>query len=89
MKKIKEIEKHITHPSEILVDELDARGISVDVFSKLMEMDLKKTTDLLNKKITFDRKITSKIEKVLNIPARIFINLQSEYDDKLKKIELV
>lgn len=81
----KDIETLATHPSEILVDELEARGISVDVFSKLMEMDLKKTTELLNKNITFDRNITSKIEKVLNIPARIFINLQSEYDNKLKK----
>ncbi len=80
------IPDHLTHPGEVLLDELEAREMS--------QVDLAKATGLskthISQLISCQRNVTSlmalKLEKALGIEAENWINLQSRYD-RLKSLK--
>lgn len=75
-----------THPGEHLKDEMEARGIKQKDLA--MEIDIPKST--LNEIIKGKRNITTeialKLENVLDIPAKFWLNAQSNYDIDLHRI---
>jgi HTH-type transcriptional regulator/antitoxin HigA len=71
---------YATHPGEIILDELEANGISQVDFAK--EIGLKKSQ--LNKIIKGKRNINADLaimlENVLGIDAEYWLNAQNQYD---------
>lgn len=76
-----------THPGEVLKIELDAREISQKDFA--VEIGMQKT--MLNEILKGKRPVTADLaillERALDIPAKYWINFQSQYDLDLSRIK--
>ena len=75
------------HPGEFLKDELEARGVSIDSFSKMVGVDIGDLNMIIagNKKI--NSKIAEKLGGALGVSSAFWINSQKAYD-KWKSISM-
>ena len=75
-----------THPSEIIADEIKARGMKKTEFAERMGMQKPNVTRLL-KGENITPSIAAKLEAALDIPADMWMKLQLQYDKDTKAIE--
>jgi antitoxin HigA-1 len=77
----KKIETDVSlHPGEILVDELEARGIKKTVFAEQLGMKPGHFSELLHGKRHVSAATALKLEKLLDISAEYWMRVQVYYD---------
>lgn len=74
-----------THPTELVKNELKARGISNKEFAERMGMKASNMSRFL-KGETITSAIAIKLEQALDIPAEFWLNLQAQYERDLMAI---
>ena len=82
------IPKEATHPSEHLKDEIEARGIKQNDLA--LELDLPESTinEIIKGEKPINQDIATRLEKFLGIPAKFWMNAQSNYEIDLKMINM-
>ncbi len=80
------IPRRAIHPGEILWEELKARGISREEFAGQLGMQRSDLYELLNGKRDFTPTFALKMEHALDIPAKLWTNLQASYERDLIRI---
>ena len=82
------IPKEATHPSEHLKDEIEARGIKQKDLA--LELDLPESTinEIIKGEKPINQDIATRLEKFLGIPAKFWMNAQSNYEIDLKMINM-
>lgn len=73
-------------PWAIIKEQLDERSISKKEFIVRMEMSKMNANKLINVEILLTKDITLKLELVLGIPYKFWLNLEKIYRKKLKMI---
>ncbi len=68
------------HPGEILKDELNARGMSQRKFAAVIGVSYSVLNEVINGKRPITTEYALKIEAATDIPAYIWINMQSAYN---------
>lgn len=68
------------HPGEILKDELDARRMSQKKFATVIGVSYSVFNEVINGKRPITTEYALKIEAATDIPAYIWINMQSVYN---------
>lgn len=77
----KEIHSDLTlHPGDILMDELEARGIKKIVFAEQLDMKPGHFSELLHAKRNVSAATALKLEKLLDISAEYWMRVQVYYD---------
>lgn len=71
---------HAVHPSEILGDILDDRGITQKQIASRLGISEKHMSELLSGNVTFTVNMALKLEFVLDTPAETWLKLQANYD---------
>ncbi len=91
------IPSHATHPGELVKDELEARKITQNDFSKKTKISPTITNEIIKGKRRVSIDMAIKLEKFFGISAETWLNLQKRYDKitayhkyeaELKKIKL-
>ncbi len=78
------------HPGEILKEELRERGIKQKVFAEMIGMQPSHLNALLHGARNISAQLAARIEAVLHIPAKVWLNLQTNYNlDVLRTSDLV
>lgn len=73
------------HPGEMLKDELEARGISQRKFAAIIGMAYTAFNEIINCKRPITTDTALKIEAATDIPAYIWINMQSAYNMQIAR----
>ena len=80
------IPNHLTHPGEILKDELDARNMSQIELVKKTGLSKSQVSQIINCERNVSPLIAIKLEQALGIKAENWLNLQSRYS-RLKSLK--
>ena len=70
----------LTHPGEVLKDEIEYRKISQTLLAKQMGISYKILNDILNERRPVTTTTAMMFEAALGIPAYSLINIQTEYN---------
>lgn len=76
---------YLTHPGEVLKDELECRGISQRKLAQQMEISYTLLNEMLNGKRALTPETALLIEVVLDIPAEPLLNMQARYNMLIAK----
>lgn len=88
MKELKQLTPLIaTHPGEVLFDELEARGISQTDFAQQIGLKKSQLNEIIKGKRNVNAELALLFEKVLNINADYWLELQKNYDLDVARIE--
>ena len=68
------------HPTEIIKDEMRARGLKRGELAKRMDMQLSNLSRFINKKESITSNIASKLEIAFGIKSEVWLNMQAAYD---------
>jgi len=81
------VPKQATHPGEHLRDEIEARGIKQNDLA--VDLDLPKSTisEIIRGKKSINADIALRLERVLGIPAKFWMNAQSNYEIDQRRIK--
>lgn len=82
-----ELFTYAIHPGSILKDELRARGIKQKDFAESIGMKATHLSALIHGVRNISAGIAAKLEKGLDIPARMWMSLQNDYNINKKKLE--
>lgn len=69
-----------THPGELLKDELQERGLSQKQLSQMTGIKTSVICETIHGKRAVSMNMAVELEKVLGIPADIWMNLQTQYN---------
>lgn len=69
-----------THPGEILREELEARGISLNKMSRDTRIPLSRISKLVHCERSFTPETALRLERYLGASAQFWLNLQVAYD---------
>lgn len=69
-----------THPGEILREELEARGISLNRMSRETRIPLSRISKLVHCERAFTPETSLRLERYLGASAQFWLNLQMAYD---------
>lgn len=69
-----------THPGEILREELEARGISLNKMSRDTRIPLSRVSKLVHCERSFTPETALRLERYLGASAQFWLNLQVAYD---------
>lgn len=69
-----------THPGELLHDELKERGMTQKQLSKATGIKPSVLSETINGKRSVSLNVAMALEKALDIPTEIWLNLQTQYD---------
>lgn len=86
-KELKNTPFAVAHPTEIVKDELKARGMTQKELASRMDMKTSNLSRFL-KGENISPAIAAKLEIALDIPAEFWLNLQAQYEIDVKNIEL-
>ena len=86
-KELKNTPFAVAHPTEIIKDELKARGMSQKELASRMDMQTSNLSRFL-KGENISPAIAAKLEVALDIPAEFWLNLQAQYEMDVKNIAL-
>ena len=75
-------------PGYTIKEQLDDRGLTQKEFALRMELSEKHVSKLINGDVLLTTDVALRLEMVLGIPARFWLNLESIYREKLEKIKL-
>ncbi|MGV3767711.1 MAG: HigA family addiction module antitoxin [Chitinophagaceae bacterium] len=77
----KEIQTDVVlHPGDVLMDELEARGLLKSVFAEQLGIKPGHLSELLHGKRNVSASTALKLEKLLDIPAEYWMRIQVYYD---------
>lgn len=76
-----------TPPGATIKEQLVDRGMNQKEFSSRMEMSEKHISNLINGEVQLTPEVAMRLEMVLGLPARFWLNLEAIYREKLLKIE--
>ena len=79
---------HPVHPSEILGDILDDRGITQKQLASRLGISLKHMSELLNGQVAFTVNMALRLEFVLDAPAETWLKLQANYDMVMSRLNM-
>lgn len=68
------------HPGDILMDELNARGIKKMAFARQLQISNSLLSDIIHGKKGMKEEIARKLEEHLSIPVEFWMNAQRNYD---------
>ncbi len=71
---------HATHPGVLLGDELEEREMTQRELAELMGRPAQLVSDLVRGKRSVTPDTALQLERALNISARFWLNLQTQYD---------
>lgn len=74
----------IIPPSETIKDEIAFLNMSQQEFADKLGLDITIVNEILDSNIPISNEIAVKLENVLGIPTSTWINLESNYRNKLK-----
>lgn len=74
-----------THPGELIRDELEAREISQVTLAKQIGISPSLLNEVINGKRAVNTELALLLEAALDIPAELWLNLQSEYNMQVAK----
>ena len=74
------VPNHLTHPGEILKDEIEARELSQAQLAKATGIAKSQVSHLLAGERNITPQLALKLESVLDIKAENWLNLQNRYD---------
>lgn len=80
------IPNHLTHPGEILKDELEARKISQIEVAKKAKLTKSQVSQIVNCRRNITTEVAIKLEHALGIDAEFWLNMQSRYS-RLKSLK--
>ena len=69
-----------THPGEVLLDELKARGLSQKKLSEMTGLAASVINETIKGKRAGSLKMAVALEKALGVPADMWMNLQTQYN---------
>lgn len=69
-----------THPGELLADELEARGLSQEIFAKTLEVPYAVLHEVIAGKQPMTPELAFKIEAATGTKAYIWVELQTQYN---------
>ncbi|MBQ9642033.1 MAG: HigA family addiction module antidote protein [Bacteroidaceae bacterium] len=69
-----------THPGEMIRDELKERGMTQKWLAAEMDMKPSVLSEVIRGKRSVSRLMAETLERVFNIPADVWMNLQAQYD---------
>ena len=69
-----------THPGEMIKDELKERNMTQKQLSELTGIKPSVLSETINGKRSISLNVAVALEKVLGIPAEVWMNLQTQYD---------
>ena len=75
------------HPGEMLLDEIEARGMSQAEFGKLIGYKRSQLNEVIKGKRGINANLAILLEAALDIPADFWLKAQNEYELDLAKIE--
>ena len=75
-----QVTNYAVHPSEILGDILDDRGVTQKQLASRLGISEKHMSELLNSEVSFTPNMAMRLEFVLDTPASTWLKLQSNYD---------
>lgn len=76
-----------THPGELVKDELKERNMTQKQLSELTGIKPSVLSETINGKRSVSLSVAVALEKVLDIPAEVWMNLQTQYDIDSANIE--
>ena len=76
-----------TPPGATIKEQLEDRGMSQKEFAFRMGMSEKHISNLINGNVQLTPDVANRLEMVLGLPAKFWINLEGIYRDKLAKVE--
>lgn len=68
-----------THPGEMLHDELEERGINNTELAKMMDVPVSQIDEFVNCERGVDIEFARKLEKALNIPCDVWMDIYEGY----------
>lgn len=74
-----------TPPGATIKEQLIDRGMKQKEFSSRMEMSEKHISNLINGEVHLTPDVAMRLEMVLGLPARFWLNLEAIYREKLLK----
>jgi antitoxin HigA-1 len=77
-----------THPGEILREELDERGISLNRMARDVRIPLSRVSLIVNGRRAITGDTALRLERYLGASAQFWMNLQSAYDLEIAKEKL-
>ncbi len=80
------IPDHLTHPGEILKDELEAREMSQNKLAKKAKLTKSQVSQIINGERNITTTIAVKIEHALGIEAEFWVKMQNRYN-RLKSLK--
>lgn len=69
-----------THPGEVIEDELEYRGITIETIAEQIGTPLKRLEAILHEQAPLDTETALMLAEVLNIEAEPLLSLQMKYD---------
>ena len=66
-------------PGSVLKEELEARGMTQDELARRMNRPIRNIHGMVRGEEALTHKIALDLEKVLGLPAQLWLNLESEY----------
>ena len=69
-----------THPGQMIKDELKERGMTQKELAEQTGIKASVLSETINGKRSLSLSVAMSLEKALNIPAEIWMNLQTQYD---------
>lgn len=76
-----------THPGELLRDELEARGMTQKQLAEASGIKASIVSETVNGKRPVSVNVARALEAVLEIPAEMWLNMQTQYELDTKNIE--
>lgn len=76
-----------THPGELLRDELAARGMTQKHLAEASGIKASVVSETVNGKRPISVNVAKALEAVLDIPAEMWLNMQTQYELDTKNIE--
>ena len=73
-----------THPGEVLLDEMNARGLKKMAFAKKLDLACSHFSDITRGKRSVTEPVAKKLEQHLGIPVKHWLQLQANYDHYFK-----
>ncbi len=74
------------HPGEILEEELDARKITISDIIFIFDLTPNIIYKIIHEKMSITVEIAKGLEELLDISSIVWINLQKNYDDTIKRL---
>lgn len=70
----------IVHPGDILLEQLQTKGLKKIVFARKLKMSNSQFSDLIHGRRGLTESLASKLEELLDIPAKDWLALQASHD---------